>query len=313
MNRSIAVLAAIPLLALAGCGTQGSSGSGDSGRLEVTAAFYPLQWASEQIGGDLVDVRPLTKPGAEPHDLELTPKDVAQMASSDVVVYLAGFQPAVDDAVTNEAKDAGFDVSPEADLSLAATAEEGHAEASGKDPHFWLDPIRYARRWPRRSEPSCFAASRPGQRHGTTRTGTNACRGQADRAGRQSYPHGPGPRARTPTSSPATSAFGYLAERYGLRPGGVGGRSHPPMWSRTQPHSKIIVARVKEHGVTRTVYSRDAGQPGPGRHHRPGDRCERQGARPRSRGSPSVSAGHGLLCDHEEPTSPPCVRGQDCR
>ena len=41
----------------------------------------------------------LTKPGAEPHDLELAPQDVAGMTKARLVVYADGFQPAVDDAV----------------------------------------------------------------------------------------------------------------------------------------------------------------------------------------------------------------------
>ena len=124
--------------------------------MEVTAAFYPLQWAAERVGGEHVEVTGLTKPGAEPHDLELTPKAVGGLAGADVVVYLAGFQPAVDEAVTTQAADAGFDVTADADLTLAATDDghdhagetadehEEHAdEAGAKDPHFWLDPVRF--------------------------------------------------------------------------------------------------------------------------------------------------------------------------
>ena len=79
----------------------GSAGSG--GRLDVVASFYPLQYAAQRVGGDVVSVTNLTAPGAEPHDLELTPRDVAAVSDADLVVYLAGFQPAVDDAVKSEA------------------------------------------------------------------------------------------------------------------------------------------------------------------------------------------------------------------
>ena len=44
--------------------------------MPVTAAFYPLQFAAEQVGGEHVRVTSLTKPGVEPHDLELTPRAV---------------------------------------------------------------------------------------------------------------------------------------------------------------------------------------------------------------------------------------------
>lgn len=95
------VLAAVA--ALAGCATRASAG----GRLPIVAAFYPLQFVSERIGGDLVRVTNLTKPGAEPHDVELSPRQVAQISDAKLAVYLHGFQPAVDDAIKQNAKTRG--------------------------------------------------------------------------------------------------------------------------------------------------------------------------------------------------------------
>ena len=127
---------ALSALLLAACGSSdaepgaGTASPADKDPMAVTAAFYPLEWASERIGGDLVEVTNLTKPGGEPHDLELTPKAVADLASSDVVVYLNGFQPAVDDAVKTQAGDAAFDVSGDADLTIPATPESAGEEGS---------------------------------------------------------------------------------------------------------------------------------------------------------------------------------------
>jgi zinc transport system substrate-binding protein len=99
-------------------------------RTRVVAAFYPLQFLAERIGGDRVSVINLVKAGAEPHDLELTPRQVADIAAAPVVLYLPGFQPAVDEAVRGEAKSTSLDVS------------EGQEVAA--DPHIWLDPVRFA-------------------------------------------------------------------------------------------------------------------------------------------------------------------------
>ena len=83
-------------LLLAGCG--GSSGGG--GRRSVVASFYPLAFVAQQLGGQQVVVKNLTPPGAEPHDIELTPRDVGELQQADVVLYLShGFQPAVEQAV----------------------------------------------------------------------------------------------------------------------------------------------------------------------------------------------------------------------
>jgi zinc transport system substrate-binding protein len=133
--RAVVALASAALagaLALAGCGDD----SANNGRPSVVVSFYPLQFVVENLAGDAVDVTNLTAPGVEPHDLELTPQAVGDVADADLVVYLSGFQPAVDDAVDGQAA-AALDVADAADLSLTT--------AGGTlDPHFWLDPSRLA-------------------------------------------------------------------------------------------------------------------------------------------------------------------------
>lgn len=79
IGRALVPLAAAGLVALSACSTAGASG--EDGRLRVTASFYPMQFLAEQIGGGHVDVTELTKPGTEPHDLELTPGRPASWAS----------------------------------------------------------------------------------------------------------------------------------------------------------------------------------------------------------------------------------------
>ena len=122
---------------LTGCG----SGPGATGRTSVVAAFYPLAFAAERIGGAHVHVENLTPPGAEPHDLELAPKAVARIESADVVLYLShGFQPAVSDAV-RQARGMKVDI-----LSgLPLHANVGGEQGLTADPHVWLDPVLFAR------------------------------------------------------------------------------------------------------------------------------------------------------------------------
>jgi zinc transport system substrate-binding protein len=81
----------------------------------------------------------------------LTPADVAGITEADLVVYLAHFQPAVDDAVAAEADPTHvLDVSDsarlvEADEATHAAEEAEHEDDHGTlDPHFWLDPTRMA-------------------------------------------------------------------------------------------------------------------------------------------------------------------------
>src|SRR6187431_2799003 len=137
--KAVALLVASAALLLGGCA---SADAGDDARMPVTAAFYPLQFVAERVGGEHVRVTSLTKPGVEPHDLELTPRAVGSLADAAAVVYLDGFQPAVDQAVTTQAADAAVDVTPEARLTLSTSNEHGGGAAP--DPHFWLDPTRLA-------------------------------------------------------------------------------------------------------------------------------------------------------------------------
>jgi zinc transport system substrate-binding protein len=138
-------VAAAAVLTTAGCST-GGGGTGPqadgAARLAVLASFYPLQFVAQQVGGDLVDVTSLTPPGAEPHDLELSPRQVQQVADADVVVVLSGFQPAVDEAV--EAQDPAHLVDAAATPAVAAHLSEPTSDEAQPDPHFWLDPTLLA-------------------------------------------------------------------------------------------------------------------------------------------------------------------------
>lgn len=153
INRLVLAASAL-VLAVTGCGS-GSSDDDDAAgdALTIATSFYPLQHAAEQVGGDHVEVTNLTQAGAEPHDLELTPKQILEASQADALVYLKDFQPSVDDAAA-EAGDTAFEVSPFARLDIEPHEDEHGDEHEGEDheghdhgsvdPHFWLDPTRYA-------------------------------------------------------------------------------------------------------------------------------------------------------------------------
>lgn len=151
-------------LPLSGCAAFSEDGPGTrtaDGRPAVVAAFYPLQFLAERVGGDLVDVTGLTKPGGEPHDMTLTPAQSAEVIDADLVVFEKGLQASVDDAVEQRSAEAAtYDVVPTAKLQDVGhdghdhggedshEGHEGHDHAEGElgdlDPHFWVDPARMA-------------------------------------------------------------------------------------------------------------------------------------------------------------------------
>jgi zinc transport system substrate-binding protein len=176
LSRALAVpLSLTAALALSSCasgaGDPSAATAGDVGEtLSVQASFYPLQYVTERVGGDLVQVESLTPAGAEPHDLELSPAAVDGLRTADAVVYLSGFQPAVDDAVAQAAPEHALDAvhagvegeeahsAEEHEAAEASHSGEAHGEEKpaeepagddghgheGEDPHFWLDPDRLA-------------------------------------------------------------------------------------------------------------------------------------------------------------------------
>ncbi|MEV1332476.1 metal ABC transporter substrate-binding protein [Micromonospora costi] len=240
------------LLALGGaaaCSTDGAAGA-DPERVDVVAAFYPLQFVAERIGGDAVRVTNLVKPGAEPHDLELNPRQVGDVSEAELVVYLKGFQPAMDEAVAQNAADRAFDVATVQPL-LDATAgghehdgEEGEAEESGgKDPHFWLDPTRLAAVGDQlaerlgRADPDRAAdfTSRARDLHADLdaldaefKAGLGTCE-----------------RQEIVTSH---TAFGYLAQRYGLEQVGITGLDPD-----TEPSPKRLAEVAEEARAHKTT------------------------------------------------------------
>jgi zinc transport system substrate-binding protein len=160
------------------------------------AAFYPLAYAAQRIGGRTVDVANLTPPGAEPHDVELTPKTVARIVRADVVLYLGhGFQPAVSKAV-EQAQGTRVDV-----LAGLPLRPSTGGEGLTADPHVWLDPVLFAR---------------IARRIGTVLRGPAdplvADLQRLDRSYRDGLRHCA--RREIVTSH---AAFGYLAQRYRLR------------------------------------------------------------------------------------------------
>jgi zinc transport system substrate-binding protein len=223
--RTVLVIAAV--LLLAGCGS-----SADNGRTTVVAGFYPLAWAAEAIGGPSVSVRNLTPAGAEPHDIELTPKEVGAIQSADVVLYLShGFQPAVEQAVA-EAKGTRFDAL--AGMSLQAGVGD---EAGATDPHVWLDPVRFAQLIRRlgtalhHRQKADALAERVLALDGAYRRGLAHC------------------RQRTFVSSHA--AFAYMAARYGLKMDAITGVDPE---SEPAPRTLERLARLVRRDHISTVF-----------------------------------------------------------
>ncbi|MED7953342.1 metal ABC transporter substrate-binding protein [Streptomyces sp. BE303] len=250
-TRSAIALTATALtaaLALTACGSTGSA-QGSDGKLNVVASFYPMEFLATQIGGEHVKVTGLTAAGVEPHDLELTAKQVANVKKADAVVYLKGLQPTVDKAVADSGAKHKVDAtaaSPLEDHHLAEGHSEGdghdHDEAAG-DPHIWLDPTRYAA--VAKSVGAELAKADPAhaadyQKNTDELVGRLTTLDQEFRDGLKDV--------RTRTFVTSHAAFGYLAEHYGLTQVAINGVD--PESEPTPARLADVQKAAKENGVT---------------------------------------------------------------
>ncbi|HEX2075477.1 MAG TPA: metal ABC transporter substrate-binding protein [Geodermatophilus sp.] len=248
---ALVAAASAAALLLAGCGGGEADAAGDGEGLTVVAGFYPLEWTAERIGGDRVDVSSLTPPGAEAHDLELAPQDVAAVAQADLLVYLDGFQPALDEAAASEAADAAWDAGRAADLAPSAEphGHEGEEadEEGALDPHFWLDPTRLAAVGDALADR--LAELDP---DGAATYEENAAALRADLEALDAEMRAGLSGCAVDTLVTSHEAFGYLAERYGFEVVGISGLS--PSQEPNPAQLAEISGLVRERGVT-TIYT----------------------------------------------------------
>lgn len=214
---------------LAGCA------SAAGGKNTVVAAFYPLAYAAQTMSPS-AKVENLTPPGAEPHDLELTPQAVARIEKASVVLYLShGFQPAVSDAVKN-AGGRKVDILQGLPLHPASGQEAGLSA----DPHVWLDPVLFQQIVRR------IAAALPRPVHTAPLLASLRA---LDRAYRKGLAHCE--RQDIVTSH---AAFGYLAQRYGLHQVPITGLA--PESEPTPKQLAHVIELVRQTHATTVFFER---------------------------------------------------------
>ncbi|MEU9389485.1 metal ABC transporter substrate-binding protein [Streptomyces sp. NPDC048324] len=252
---AVAAVTALGLGSLTACSGD-SAAAADTGKFDVVASFYPMAFLAERIGGTHVHVTSLTQPGQEPHDLEISARQTAQLQDSDAVLYLKNLQPSVDDAVAQSEVKTKIDAASLTSLEKHGNEVGGHAashdgsendELSGLDPHIWLDPVRYAQV----AEGVGKAFQKADPKHAADyRKNTAALVKKLDALNTE-FKDG---LAHTKSKVFITThaAFGYLAERYGLTEEAING---------LDPESEPSAARVKQletmakaDGVTTVFY-----------------------------------------------------------
>lgn len=270
-RTAIAVVTVLGIGALSACSSSAAAGNTD--KFDVVASFYPMEYLAEEIGGKHVNVTTLTEPGQEPHDLEISARQTAQLQESDAVLYLKGLQPTVDDAVAQSGPETKIEAGSltkleehdeEADAHEGEGHEgeegeghedeegeghedDGHGHEGGKDPHVWLDPVKYAEI--AQGVGDAFAKADPGHA-ADYRANTDAL---VKRLGALDTRFEDGLKnTRTKVFITTHAAFGYLAERYGLTEEAISGLD--PESEPSAARVKELEKMAKEDGVTTVFY-----------------------------------------------------------
>ncbi len=231
---ALALLLALPLT---GC-TPRRTGS------EVVVSFYPLQYVATRIVGSHAKVVDLTKPGVEPHDLELRPRQIASVAAAKVAFYERGLQPAVDDAIAQNRPAHVVDVASLVHLQPGD---------GGVDPHFWQDPVLLAK------VAAGFTAEmvRADPAHAADYRGNLAALDTDLRTLDHEYRVGLA-HCRTRNLVVSHDAFEYLGRRYGLHVHAIAGLSPD-----AEPSAKRIsdLAALAQRAGVSTIFSETLASP----------------------------------------------------
>jgi zinc transport system substrate-binding protein len=230
---------ALAVVLTAGCAPETKQSAGQR-PLQVVAGFYPVYEAARRVGGERVEVTNLTASGAEPHDLELTSRQVDLVEDADVILYVGGgFQPALQDAAARVR--GGVDLLEGGDVLDA-------------DPHIWLDPVRFRgvaeriRRVLTEADP---------QGAPTYEAGAAAFARELETLHHDFETRLASCRSRLLVTS--HGAFRYLAERYQLEPRSIAGLS--PDEEPDPARLAELTDLVKARGVT-TLFSETLASPG---------------------------------------------------
>ncbi|MFJ7747669.1 metal ABC transporter solute-binding protein, Zn/Mn family [Peribacillus sp. NPDC097295] len=153
-SKILLSLSLIASLALTGCGNSEENKNEDKNVLDIHTTVYPLEYFTEAIGGEFVNVETIYPPGTDEHTFDPSQKDIVNMANSDLFFYigynLEGFvtkaKPILkDEGVSTIAVGESVEVDEHKQEETEHHDHEGKEDDGhdhgGVNPHLWLDPV----------------------------------------------------------------------------------------------------------------------------------------------------------------------------
>lgn len=265
MKKKLLVFLAVMTLLMSACGNKKDNdniGTVNEGKLTVYTTVYPLQYFTERIGGDFVDVQSIYPAGADEHSFDPTQKDMIALSDADLFFYiglgLEGFVESAQKTLKNER------------VELVATAEsiskeqleEGHhedeAEEDGHeghdehghehehgqfDPHVWISPVLSIEL--ASSIKEALISKMPDEKETFEKNFSMLEDDLMDLDERFKEMAG---NAETKTYFVSHAAFGYIANEYGLKQVAIAGLN-----SQSEPSQKQL-AKIVEQAKAENVH-----------------------------------------------------------
>jgi len=203
-KAAVLMLLGIFLFSAFGC-TDNQEVSSPKGKIQVYTSIYPIYYLTSRVAGNAAEVKELLPAASDPHSWEPSPKDITELQEAQVFIYTgAGLEPWAQD-VADSLEGSGTKV-----LEILSTLYKGNS--SQKDPHFWLDPLLAQKA--AEAVKDLLVDADPNNRSAYENNYQKL-------ASELEALHGEYTKALSQCSIKefvvTHSAFGYLAERYGLK------------------------------------------------------------------------------------------------
>jgi zinc transport system substrate-binding protein len=119
-------------------------------KVKVVASFYPFYEIAKEIGGNNTIVTSIIPFGIEPHDWEITPRQIPEIMKADIIIYNGiGFDAWLgqeeqfrNSLLVDVSKDLQLvKIDPQQSKNSRYDEKKYNEYESTYDPHIWLDPV----------------------------------------------------------------------------------------------------------------------------------------------------------------------------
>lgn len=229
----IILITLIMILSITGCASNNtmSSEKDDGKTIKIYTTIYPIYDFTKKIVGDKAYVENLVPVGAEPHDYEPSPKQIAKIYDGDVFIFLGENLEPWAKQIEEQLKKKGVTV-----------VEVGKDIIENNDPHIWLDPI-LAKQMSKIIYNAVVSVDRENEQYyKKNHTSLEHKFTKLDEDYRQTLS-----KVKRKDIITGHSAFGYLAARYGLNQISIKGLS--PQAEPSPKKMAELVELCKEKNV----------------------------------------------------------------